>query len=63
MRVKPQIIIRTFKHTLSVSKTAQILAIHRSTVHRWLEKARRIDGTYSEKGLERLFECHKCLDR
>lgn len=39
MRVKPYLIIRTFKRKKSVSKTAGALGIHSVTVYRWLKRA------------------------
>lgn len=42
MRVKPYIIIRTFKKTGSVSGTARDLGISRMSVYRWLAKAKTI---------------------
>lgn len=55
MRVKPYLIIRTFKKTLHVKDTAGLLRIHRSTVYRWVAKARSIHSRFelSEKGLVR----------
>ena len=53
MRVKPYLIIRTFKKNGSVSSTSRELGIHRSTVYRWLTKLRKINGLLSEKGLKR----------
>lgn len=55
MRVKPYLIIRTFKKIGSVIDAAKILGIHRSTVYRWLSKARSIHSRLelSEKGLVR----------
>lgn len=55
MRVKPYLIIRTFKKTLNAKDAAGLLGIHRSTVYRWLSKARSIHSRLelSEKGLVR----------
>lgn len=53
MRVKPYIIIRTFKKTRSVSGTARDLGISRMSIYRWLAKAKTMQGNYSEKHLER----------
>lgn len=55
MRTKPYLIIRTFKKTLNVKDTAGLLGIHRSTVYRWLSKARSIHSRLelSERGLVR----------
>lgn len=40
MRREPKEIIKTYKETQSVVHTARILGIHRSTVYRWLTRAR-----------------------
>lgn len=40
MKPKPSEIIRTLKETRSVLVTGQMLDIHRSTVYRWMKKAR-----------------------
>ena len=40
MRVKPSLIIRTFKENQSVFFTAKTLSIHRATVYRWVKRAR-----------------------
>lgn len=55
MRVKPYLIIRVFKKTLNVKDSASFLGIHRSTVYRWLSKARSIHSRLklSEKNLVR----------
>lgn len=56
MRVKPYLIIRTFKKNGSVSETAKILGINRSTVYRWVMKARSNHQSkfgLSERGLYR----------
>lgn len=55
MRVKPYSIIRIFKKTLNAKDAARILGIHRSTVYRWISKARSIHSRLelSEKGLAR----------
>lgn len=46
MRVKPSVIIKTFKECgFLASDCAQILGIHRSTVYRWIKRAR----TYRRK--------------
>jgi transposase InsO family protein len=39
MRVKPYLIIRTFKKERSASRTAKLLGIHRVTVYRWVKRA------------------------
>ncbi len=69
MRIKPYLIIRTFKHTNSASETAGILGIHRSTVYRWIKKAKSLHQSklgLSEKGLKRKstrpYTIHKALD-
>lgn len=54
MRVKPYLVIRTFKKMGSAKDAAEELGIHRSTVYRWLLKARTASGTLSEKGLKRM---------
>lgn len=46
-------IVRTFKRTGSVVATTRELGIHRSTVYRWLKRARTLNG-YSEKRLQRI---------
>lgn len=55
MRVKPYLIIRTFKRIGNVADTADLLSIHRSTVYRWIGKARSIHSRLelSEKNLVR----------
>lgn len=53
MRIAPKQIIRTYKHTGSVSTTAQLLGISRMSVYRWLDRARTARGTYSERHLHR----------
>jgi len=55
MRIKPYLIIRAFKKTERVLDTASLLGIHRSTVYRWLSKARSIHSRLelSEKNLTR----------
>ena len=42
MRIKPKEIIRSFKETGSVPQVASRLGIHRTTVYRWLKRARSI---------------------
>lgn len=65
MRVKPYIIIRTFKKTGNVSGTARDLGISRMSVYRWLAKAKTMQGHYSEKHLKRMstrpHKIAKCL--
>jgi hypothetical protein len=51
MRVKPYIIVRTFKQLRTVSSTARSLSISRMSVYRWLAKARDVRGEYSERNL------------
>lgn len=56
MRVKPYLIIRTFKKNRSVAETARVLGIHRITVWRWIKKSRSVHGQsfeLSEKHLHR----------
>ncbi|OGH45199.1 MAG: hypothetical protein A3H82_00270 [Candidatus Levybacteria bacterium RIFCSPLOWO2_02_FULL_39_26] len=55
MRVKPLLIIRTFKKKGNAKDTASLLDIHKSTVYRWIEKARSIHSRLelSEKNLVR----------
>lgn len=53
MRVKIKDIIETFKKTGSVSSTASLLGIHRSTVYRWLKRAKTPYGYLKWKGLKR----------
>ncbi|MEK7165958.1 MAG: hypothetical protein AAB874_04100, partial [Patescibacteria group bacterium] len=53
MRVKPKEIILRFKVTGSVRETAQSLKIHRSTVYRWIFRARTYRGYLSTNGLKR----------
>lgn len=53
MRVKPYLIIRTFKRNGSVSSTARELGISRMSVYRWRAKAKTVYGSYSERNLER----------
>ena len=57
MRRKPKEIIRTYKKTGSAARTAHILGIHRSTVYRWLRRARSAypygKPKYKERGLKR----------
>lgn len=41
MRIKPRIIVKTLKlNGLDVAKTASVLGIHRSTVYRWVARAK-----------------------
>lgn len=40
MRIKPKLIISTFRKLNSICSTSKELGIHRSTVYRWLKKAK-----------------------
>lgn len=53
MQSNPKAIIRYFNKIQSVTSTAEYFNIHRSTVYRWLKRAKTIRGTYSSHGLER----------
>lgn len=57
MRVEPRDVIRKYKETASVIKTADAVAIHKSTVYRWLRRARKPypygAPKYKETGLRR----------
>lgn len=53
MRVNPKELIRRFKRLGNVNLTALELGIHRSTVHRWLRRAKVASGRYSSHHLER----------
>lgn len=56
MRVKPYLIIRACKHTGCAKDVARLLGIHRSTVYRWITKARSLHiSTFglSERNLTR----------
>ena len=55
MRVEPKEIIKTYKETQSVSKTADLLGISRMTVYRWLKRSRSIYSrlNYSTRNLKR----------
>lgn len=53
MRANPKEIIRRINKNQSASLVALGLGIHRSTVYRWMGKARKIDGTYSSSHLTR----------
>ena len=55
MRIKPAEIIISFKKNgLSVSRTTEELGIHRSTVYRWIRKARTYRRKLTSRGLERI---------
>jgi transposase InsO family protein len=45
MRVKPAEIIRTFKKLGSTKLTAESLGIHRTTVYRWVKRAKGLSST------------------
>lgn len=57
MRVKPNLIIRTFKKNgYSASATASTLGIHKSTVYRWIKRAKSLHNSkfgLSERKLKR----------
>lgn len=54
MRVNPRRIILSFKgNRLQASLTAKDLGIHRSTVYRWIKKARNVYGCLSSAKLRR----------
>src|SRR5581483_484824 len=53
MRVKPCLIIRSFKKLGSISGTAKELGISRMSVYRWLKRAKTMQGYYSERNLGR----------
>lgn len=54
MRVKPGLIILTFKrNNLEVKATVDQLGIHRSTVYRWIKRARVCYGNLSSAHLKR----------
>lgn len=57
MRVEPREIIRLFKQLRSVASVAAELAIAKSTVYRWLKRARSLypygSPQYKERGLKR----------
>lgn len=57
MRIEPRKIIQTFKATQSVSAVVAILGINKSTVYRWLKRARSAypygAPKYRERGLKR----------
>ena len=54
MQVKPSVIVRSFKKHESVSVVAKELNISRMSVYRWLQKAKTLQGYYSERHLHRL---------
>lgn len=54
--MKPYLVIRTFKHTKAILKTAEILGVHRVTVYRWIRRSRSLNASKlepSERGLKR----------
>lgn len=54
MRVNPRTIILTLKkHQGKAADTAKELGIHRSTVYRWVKRARDARGNLSSRGLKR----------
>ena len=53
MRVNPKLIIVTLNKGLSAFETASLLGIHRSTVYRWIKKARTYGGRLPSRGLTR----------
>lgn len=53
MRIKPGLIIKTLKANGSLSKTAKVLGINRSTVWRWKKRSILIYGTLRINGLKR----------
>lgn len=69
MRIKPSLIVRTLKRNECLIPTkANTLGIHRSTVYRWIKKAKSIHQSkleLSERGLKRKstkpFVIHKVL--
>ncbi|MGH9987081.1 MAG: integrase core domain-containing protein [Nitrososphaeraceae archaeon] len=65
MRVKPYLIVRTFKRCYSVSSTARLLGISRLTVYRWLKRARSPlkQIQYSERNLRRKSTCPHRIHR
>jgi len=64
MRVKPRKIILTLKqNSLDVNKTAIDLNIHRSTVYRWIKRARTRYGSLSSHKLKRRSTKPKSIKR
>lgn len=53
MRVKPRLMIEEVNKGTSVSNTAKKLGVHRSTVYRWIKKARGARGKLSGHKLKR----------
>lgn len=63
MRVTIKEIISTYKRTLNVSQTASALGISRSTVQRWLKRARGLTGNLKYTGISRLSTRPKTISR
>jgi len=53
MRVNPKEIIRRVNKGIKVTDVASALGIHRSTVYRWMRRAKTAQGTLSSLHLER----------
>src|SRR6185295_18105024 len=53
MRKNPEEIIRSFKITGSVKKTAEIVGVHKTTVYRWLVQARGGWSNHLKENLKR----------
>ena len=53
MRIKPKTIIKTYKANQSVSQTATILGIHKTTVCRWLKRSRSGWSNHLREGIKR----------
>lgn len=53
MRRKPKEILHSFKQMGSAARAAETLGIHRSTVYRWVRRARTYRGYILERGIER----------
>lgn len=53
MRQKPKEIIVSFKETGSISKTSNALGIHKTTVYRWLKRARGGWSMHLREGVRR----------
>lgn len=63
MRVEPKEIIVCFRQTRSVKRAAQLLKIHRSTVYRWIKRARTYRNFLSPRGLVRKSTKPKIIHR
>lgn len=61
MRVKPENIIKTFKETNSVSSIVRILGVHRSTIYRWIRRAKSPYGHLKHKESKREFTKPKTI--